>query len=118
MRCGRCGMRPKARHEEVVRVEKEQDFAVALKALETEDEQKKKTATELIEVMFGAYAVLGLIAFLLYRRLSPAIEPQRVHDAPLRESKRTVFTLASLFSLDACPSDLTNQRNSCMLTIT
>src|SRR5438477_8461875 len=58
-------------------------------------------STAAIEVMFGAYAVLGLIAFLLYRRLSQAIEPQRVHDAPLRESKRTVFTLASLFSLDA-----------------
>jgi hypothetical protein len=29
------------------------------------------------------------------------VEPRRVEHAPLKESKRTVGTLASLFSLDA-----------------
>jgi type IV pilus assembly protein PilB len=47
-------MRPKPAHEEAVRVEKEQDFIAALKILASEDEQKKKNATELMEVMFGA----------------------------------------------------------------
>lgn len=57
--------------------------------------------TSAIQVLFGVYALLGLVAFALYRRLSPAIEPQRVEQAPLRESRKTVFTLAALFSLDS-----------------
>jgi len=47
-------MRPKAPHEETVRVEKEQDFPALLKQMQSEEIQKKKTATELLELMFGA----------------------------------------------------------------
>lgn len=52
--------------------------------------------------MFLLYACLALVAFFLYRRLSPAIEPsEKTPDAPLRESKKMVYTLAALFSLDS-----------------
>ncbi|HEY3058390.1 MAG TPA: MFS transporter [Chloroflexota bacterium] len=57
--------------------------------------------TGAVQVLFVVYGLLGLVAFALYRRLSPTAEPRRVEQAPLRESKRTVFTLAGLFSLDA-----------------
>jgi MFS family permease len=58
--------------------------------------------TAAIQVLFAVYGLLGLLAFGLYRRLSHAVEPPpSAHAAPLRESKRTVFTLAGLFSLDA-----------------
>lgn len=55
-----------------------------------------------IEGMFVLYALLGLVSLVLYRDLSPAIEADV--DAPrtsLGKSKRTVYTLAALFSLDA-----------------
>jgi MFS family permease len=52
--------------------------------------------------MFLAYGVLGLVALLLYRRLTPRIEAERTTDqAPLREARGIVFRLAALFSLDA-----------------
>lgn len=56
-----------------------------------------------IEGMFVLYAALGLVALMLYRRLSPAMEgaEQAAAAAPLRESRRTVYTLAGLFSLDS-----------------
>jgi len=57
--------------------------------------------TDAIQLLFVVYGLLGLVAFALYRRLPAAVEPRRVAHAPLKESKRTVFTLASLFSLDA-----------------
>src|SRR5205823_9228667 len=45
---------------------------------------------------------LGLLALLLYRRLSPRVEPgAHAAEAPLRESRGTVYTLAALFSLDS-----------------
>src|SRR5207244_4583313 len=40
-------------------------------------------------------------ALLLYRRLSPSSEETHQAHAPLRESRRTVYTLAALFSLDS-----------------
>jgi MFS family permease len=51
---------------------------------------------------FVAYAVLGVVVFTRYSRLSPAVErvgapPSR----PLGKSKRIVYRLAALFSLDA-----------------
>ena len=53
--------------------------------------------------MFLVYAFLGAIAFMIYRQLkSPAEAP--VSDpasAPLGPSRRVVFTLAALFSLDS-----------------
>ena len=60
------------------------------------------TLERAIEGMFVLYAVLGLVALLLYRDLSPAIEADA--DAPrtsLGRSRRTVYSLAALFSLDA-----------------
>ncbi len=55
-----------------------------------------------LSAMFLLYALLGLVALVLYRRLSPGVEPDTaVSGAPLRESRRIVATLAGLFSLDA-----------------
>ncbi len=55
-----------------------------------------------LEGMFLVYAILALVAMALYRHLSPAIEPPAdLPPVPLRESKRIVYTLAALFSLDS-----------------
>ena len=55
-----------------------------------------------IQIMFALYGACGLACLLLYRRLSPQLEP---HDAapatPLGKSKRMVYTLAAIFSLDS-----------------
>jgi MFS family permease len=63
-----------------------------------------------IDGMFLLYAALGLVTLLLYRDLSPAIEPAK-HDvtSALGRSKRTVFGLAALFSLDSFGSGLVVQ---------
>src|SRR6202040_1123122 len=45
--------------------------------------------------------LLGVISLALYTRLSAPPEDIQAARAPLRESRRTVFTLAALFSLDA-----------------
>jgi predicted MFS family arabinose efflux permease len=52
--------------------------------------------------MFVLYALLGATCALVYRRL-PAPPPSTTETAagPLRQSRRVVFTLAALFSLDA-----------------
>ena len=54
-----------------------------------------------LQGMFLLYGVLGLVALVLYRRLSPSLEEEHQVRTPLRESKRTVYTLAALFSLDS-----------------
>jgi MFS family permease len=55
-----------------------------------------------IKGMFLLYALLGGAAFLIYRTLSPGLEPQSARVAtPLGESRRTVYKLAALFSLDS-----------------
>ncbi len=54
MRFYRKVARPTAAREETVRVEKEQDYAAALKGLVPESEQKKLNASQLVETMFGA----------------------------------------------------------------
>jgi MFS family permease len=51
--------------------------------------------------MFYAYAVLGLMSALLYSRVPPARAEQKVGHAPLGRSRRTVYKLAALFSVDA-----------------
>jgi MFS family permease len=52
--------------------------------------------------MFLLYALLGVIVLLLYRGLSPAIEPSGERpNTPLGPSKRMVYTLAGLFSIDS-----------------
>jgi MFS family permease len=57
--------------------------------------------SEALQAMFVVYALLGLVAFGLYRRLSASLEEDQHARAPLRESRRIVYTLAALFSLDA-----------------
>jgi MFS family permease len=55
-----------------------------------------------LQGMFLLYGVLGLMSLALYQRLSPGLETQQQSQpTPLGESKRTVFKLAALFSLDA-----------------
>jgi MFS family permease len=51
-------------------------------------------------LMFYAYALLGLIGAILYRRLPRQIGETR-HSAPLGPSRAVVYRLAALFSLDA-----------------
>ena len=55
-----------------------------------------------MQMTFGFYGWIGLASFLIYRRLSPAVE--RTADtppAPLGQSRRIVYRLAALFSIDA-----------------
>lgn len=55
-----------------------------------------------VQVMFLAYGALAATSLLLYRTLSPAIEaPQTAQRTPLGKSKKIVYTLAALFSIDA-----------------
>lgn len=55
-----------------------------------------------IEGMFFMYALSGAITFMLYHRLSPAIEaPDSIPAVPLGPSRQRVYRLAALFSLDA-----------------
>jgi MFS family permease len=51
--------------------------------------------------MFVLYAILGLCSGAIYRRLPAPVVDARTAPAPLKESRRIVYTLATLFSLDA-----------------
>ena len=52
-------------------------------------------------LMFYAYAALGIVCALLYRRLPHAHSEERAPQAPLGPSRGTVYKLAALFSIDA-----------------
>ena len=55
-----------------------------------------------VQTMFLAYALLGVCNLLLYRSLSPRMEASpSAKRAPLQQSRRTVYKLAALFSIDA-----------------
>jgi len=55
-----------------------------------------------VRVMFVLYALMGIASLLLYRRLSPALEaPTHEQPVPLGKSRRIVYTLAALFSIDS-----------------
>jgi MFS family permease len=55
-----------------------------------------------INLLFILYGVIGLLTFVLYRGLSPAIEVGDGNPpAPLGPSRRRVYRLAALFSVDA-----------------
>jgi MFS family permease len=55
-----------------------------------------------MKLMFGLYAALGLLALLLYRPLSPAVEiADEAPKAPLRQSKMLVYGMAALFGMDS-----------------
>ena len=63
-----------------------------------------------IDFMFVLYALLGVLALFLYRGLSPAVEPDTERPpTPLGPSKRTVYSLSALFSLDSFGSGLVVQ---------
>jgi MFS family permease len=59
------------------------------------------TSTQALQGMFLLYGLLGLISLVLYNQLSPRLEETRQAHAPLRESRRMVYTFAALFSLDS-----------------
>ena len=55
-----------------------------------------------IQSTFGLYAMLGLLAMLLYRPLSSAAEvADTAPKAPLQRSKRLVYGMAALFGMDS-----------------
>jgi predicted MFS family arabinose efflux permease len=55
-----------------------------------------------IRLMFIAYGALGFVSLLLYRPLTPAIEvAAEAPMAPLGASRRLVYGMAALFSMDA-----------------
>jgi MFS family permease len=56
-----------------------------------------------LQGMFLVYAVAGAIAFLIYRRLKSPAEASvsEASSRPLGPSRRIIFTLAALFSLDS-----------------
>ena len=56
-----------------------------------------------LQSMFLLYALFGLAAGVLYRCLPVRVDDARIdsRQAPLRESRRIVLTLAALFSVDA-----------------
>ena len=54
-----------------------------------------------IHVMFYAYAALGLVCALLYRRCRTRAWREAAPQAPLGPSRGVVYKLAALFSLDA-----------------
>ena len=63
-----------------------------------------------VQMMFVGYGVLGFASLLLYRRLSTQVEPHdSVPNTPLGKSKRMVYTLAAVFSLDAFAGGLAVQ---------
>ena len=55
-----------------------------------------------MQAMFMLYALLGLVTALAYRGLPRSLESDaQMPAAPLEKSKKTVYLLAALFSLDA-----------------
>jgi MFS family permease len=55
-----------------------------------------------LQLMFGLYGVIGLVAATIYRKLPADFAAStQTSTAPLKESKRIVYVLAALFSLDA-----------------
>jgi MFS family permease len=60
---------------------------------------------------FVAYSIIAVVAFSVYRRLSPAVEVERqaVRSAPLAKSRSIVYRLSALFSIDAFGGGFTIQ---------
>ena len=52
--------------------------------------------------MFGLYGALGIVALLLYRPLSPAVErTSEGSHAPLHQSRGLIYRMAALFGMDS-----------------
>jgi MFS family permease len=55
-----------------------------------------------MQIMFSLYGVIGLVCALMYRSVPRHTRTEAdSRSAPLRKSKKTVYTLAALFSLDS-----------------
>jgi MFS family permease len=63
---------------------------------------------EAFKILFYAYAGLGVVCVLLYRRL-PHLRAEAAPAAPLGPSRRIVYKLAALFSVDAFAGGFTGQ---------
>src|SRR5262245_15415296 len=61
------------------------------------------------QAMFYGYAALGLLGAPLYRQLPPTAAADRAVSTPLGPSRRTVYKLAALFSLDSFAGGFTVQ---------
>lgn len=59
------------------------------------------SARTVTNTLFLLYGGLGLATFLIYRRLSPAVEAGDLPTAPLGPSRRRVYGLAALFAVDS-----------------
>jgi MFS family permease len=59
------------------------------------------STAQALQAIFVVYGFLGLVSLLVYRGLSPSLELPYEARAPLRESRRVVYALSTLFSLDA-----------------
>jgi MFS family permease len=60
------------------------------------------TRAAVTQSMFAFYGALGIIALVLYRPLSPAIErTSEVSHAPLHQSRGLVYRMAALFGMDS-----------------
>jgi MFS family permease len=60
------------------------------------------TRAAVTQLMFGFYGALGILALLLYRPLSPAVErSSAVSQAPLHQSRGLVYRMAALFGMDS-----------------
>ncbi|HJY47105.1 MAG TPA: MFS transporter [Stellaceae bacterium] len=60
------------------------------------------TRTTAMQLMFGLYAALGLVALAVYRPLSPHVEiAEEAPKAPLQQSKMLVYGMAALFGMDS-----------------
>ena len=60
------------------------------------------TAKNAYQSMFALYAVLGVASALVYRKLPATLAAEvETAAAPLSQSRRTVYKLAALFSIDA-----------------
>ena len=63
------------------------------------------------KLMFYAYAALGLVGAALYRRLPHVADARRPRaSAPLGPSRRIVYKLAALFSLDSFAGGFASSR--------
>ena len=59
-------------------------------------------AKTVLQSMFVLYGLIGLVCGLIYRAVPRQVAPnEAAPTAPLNKSRRTVYTLAALFSLDA-----------------
>ncbi len=60
------------------------------------------TRTAAMQLMFGLYAALGLVALAVYRPLSPQVEiAEEAPKAPLQQSRMLVYGMAALFGMDS-----------------